>query len=102
MNNEIQLPYLHSSLDTLFDEDSSVYGHCLLLDHFLENLANYIPAYEKGKSKRPFETSACILVKKKKGKVKDKNDNRQLSRFQLLHECEYTYGDAFGLTKKES
>lgn len=101
MNNEIQLPYLHSSLDTLFDEDSSVYGHCLLLDPFLEDLANYIPAYKKGKSKRPFETSACILVKKKKGKVKDKNDNRQLSRFQLLHECEYTYGDALGLTKKE-
>jgi len=65
MNIEIQLPYLHSSLDTLFHEDSSVYGHCLLRDHFFENLVNYILAYEEGKSKRPYETSACILVFKK-------------------------------------
>jgi hypothetical protein len=46
MNNEIQLPYFHSSLNTFFDEDSNAYGHCLLLDHFLENLANYIPVYK--------------------------------------------------------
>jgi hypothetical protein len=62
--NEIQLPYFHSSLDTYFDEYSSLYGHCLLLDFFLENLANHIPTFKMGKSKRSFETSACILVKK--------------------------------------
>jgi hypothetical protein len=66
MNNEIQLPYLHSSVDIFFDEDSSIYGHCLLLDPFLENLTNYISTYKKGKSKRPFENRTCILVKRKK------------------------------------
>jgi hypothetical protein len=76
MNNEIQLLFLHSSLNTSFDEVSSVHDHCLLLDYFLENLTNYIPTYKKGKFKRSFETSACILVKKEQGIVKDKNDNR--------------------------
>jgi hypothetical protein len=97
MNNEIQLPYLNSSLDTLFDEDSSIYSHCFLLDHFLKNLTNYISTFKKGKNRRTFEGSNFILVKKKKNKVKDKNDNRQLSRIQLLPQCKNTYGNAFGL-----
>jgi hypothetical protein len=32
-----------------------------------------------------------------KYKVNDENDNRQLSRFQLLHECKHIYENAFGL-----
>jgi hypothetical protein len=34
---------------------------------------------------------------KKNGIIKNKNDIRQLSRFQLLHEWKNTFGDAFGL-----
>ena len=94
--NVNQFSCLRSPLDTLFDEDSKVIGHCLLIDSYSENLAKYINAYVKGKSKRPFETSACILVEKKKGQ----GHNRLLSRFHILHECKHTYVDAFGLTKK--
>jgi hypothetical protein len=53
---------ISTSLDTFFDEDSSIYGHYLLLDPFLEKLANYIPTYKKEKNKKPFEISTCILV----------------------------------------
>ena len=56
----------------------------------------YVRAYEEGKSKRPFDFSACILVEKKKGQ----GYNRQLSRVQLLHECVNTYKDACGVIKK--
>ena len=95
-NKVNQFSYLRSPLDKLFDEDSKVFGHCLLIDSYSENLAKYINAYVKGKSKRPFETSACILVEKKKGQ----GHNRLLSRFQLLHECKHTYVDASGVTKR--
>ena len=57
----------------------------------------YVKAYEEGKSKRPFDSSACILVEKKKGQ----GYNRQLSRFQLLHECVNTYKDACRKINKE-
>ena len=57
----------------------------------------YVRAYEEGKSKRPFDSSACILVEKKKGQ----GYNRQLSRFQLLHEYVNIFKNACGMTKKE-
>jgi hypothetical protein len=95
-NKVHQFSYLRSPLDKLFDEDSKVFGYCLLIDSYSKNLAKYINAYVKGKSKRLFETSACILVEKKKGQ----GHNRLLSRFQLLHECKHTYVDAFGVTKR--
>ncbi len=95
-NKVSQFSYLRSPLDTLFSEDSKVFGHCLLIDSCSENLAKYVSAYVKGKTKRPFETSACILVEKKKGQ----GYNRLLSRFQLLHECKHTYVDACGVTKR--
>ena len=94
-NKVSQFSYLRSPLDTLFSEDSKVFGHCLLIDSCSENLAKYVNAYVKGKNKRPFETSACILVEKKKCR-----GHKLLSRFQLLYECKHSYVDAFGLTKK--
>ena len=64
-NKVSQFSYLRSPLDTLFSEDSKVFSHCLLIDSYSKNLAKYTIAYVQGKSKRPFETSVCILVKKK-------------------------------------
>ena len=91
-----QFSNLRSPLDTLFSEDSKIFGHCLLIDSYSRNLTKYIGAYVKGKSKRPFGTSACILVEKKKGQ----GHNKLLSGFQLLHECKHTYVDALRLTKR--
>ena len=91
------LSHLQCSLDTLFDEEGKIWGHCLFIDLFQESLAMYVRAYEEGKSKRPFDSSACILVEKKKGQ----GYNRQLSIFQLLHECVNTYKNACGVIKKE-
>ena len=90
------LSHLQCSLDTLFDEESKIWGHYLFIHLFQESLAMYVKAYEEGKSKRPFDSTTCILVEKKKGQ----GYNRQLSRFQLLHECVNTYKDACGGNKE--
>jgi hypothetical protein len=54
-NKVNEFSYLRSPvLDSFFDEDSKVFGHCLLIDSYSEKLAKYINAYVKGKSKKTF------------------------------------------------
>lgn len=67
MNDINQFSYFRSPLDTLFCEDSKVFGYCLLIDSYSKNLNKYVSANMKGKTKKFFETSAFILVEKKKG-----------------------------------
>ena len=95
-NSFNQFSNLWSPLDAFFYCRFQGFGRCLLINSYSKNLAKYINAYVKGKSKKSFTTSVCILVEKKKGQ----GHHRLLSRFQSLHECKHTYVDAFGLTKK--
>lgn len=98
LNKEcLEFSYFQSSLDILFEGESRVWSHCMLNDLYCKSLAMYIRTNKESKSRRPFDTSDYILVEKKKGQ----GYNRQLSRFQLLHECIYIYEDAFRMTKKE-
>jgi hypothetical protein len=64
LNKEILLSYSQRSLELLFEE-ANVFGCCLFLNLMYESSSIYVRAYEKGKSERPFESSACILMEKK-------------------------------------
>ena len=65
-----------------------------LLIHITKTYPNIYVLIIKGKSKKPFETSACIFLEHKRVKV-----TMDYCR-DFKYECKHTYVDAFELTKR--